>query len=267
MAFQERVLWVENGNQLEQLMAKAADLRVTAIAVRGTMNVGASIDAARHHNLKIYLWRYPYTDDGSIKAAKDQAIEFLSKPGSKGVDGYFFDPEGSDSEVSNWNTDALGKVALKYCEDVAQVAKREKRIFGITSHYACGEIWTDIPWNDMFKTADVLLPQAYWCDDKSQEVCTGNPATTYEKSFANWATYGGDRGKIFPVGGEICRCTGAQVHAYAAAAAAQLRTAIHFYHFQTDQDEGTPVDVMNVIRDIGQADLADLLASAAAGAI
>lgn len=219
----EKVLWVVRYNSVDQFISRALAVNATAVAIRTSNNMPQAIDAAHAANLKIYGWRWPSAKSVPAMAEADRAASFLDL----GMDGYFVDPEGADEgQANNWNQPDLEQLANDFCVRVK--AASGTRPLGVTSHYRAAEIFPALPWEDFFRHADVLLPQAYWRVEDGP-VGHADPTENYNRSIHAWVQAGGEQARIQPMAGELRRVTGAEITEYAAAAQNAGIPSLHFY--------------------------------------
>lgn len=234
----EKVLWVVSYNSLSQFISRAVAANVTAVAIRTSNNMPQAIDAAHAANLKIYGWRWPSANPGPAMAEANRAASFLDQ----GMDGYFVDPEGADEgQPNDWDKPGLEQLATDFCVRVKDAAGTKP--LGVTSHYRAAEIFPQLPWEEFFQHADVLLPQAYWRVAEGP-VGHADPTENYNRSIHAWVQAGGVQARIQPMAGELRRVTGPEITEYATAA---QNAGIQSLHYYTDEP-GISAAVWDAVR-------------------
>ena len=229
MAF-DKILWVVNYDKLSDFVAEASAAKVTGVAIRTDNDLDAAITAFHAKNIKVYGWRWPSAkEDAAMKEAAKAVALF-----GKGLDGYYVDPEGEKGKPYDWDLPGLGPLAAKFSQTIANAAAGKP--YGVTSHYRGKAQHKNLPWAEFFQHATVLLPQAYWRVEGGV-VGHGDPADNYAQALKFWKAAGGKLERIKPMAGEIAFAKPAEINAYAAAAAANHVSELHFY---TATDTVTP---------------------------
>jgi hypothetical protein len=172
--------------------------------------------------MKVFGWRWPSSNEDAALKEADKAADLLSK----GMDGYYVDPEGEPGKPYDWDKAGLDTLADRFCVRVK--AGAPGKVFGVTSHYRGKAVFPKLPWKAFFKHATVLLPQAYW-RVAGGAVGHGIPGDNYRRSIDFWTQTGGDKTRIVPMAGELAFSTAAEIKAYAAEAKTQGVGELHFY--------------------------------------
>jgi hypothetical protein len=227
MAAKEKVLWVVNCPSLDSFLGKADDVGATGVAIRTDNDVPSAIAAGHLRGLKVYGWRWPSTKpDKAMEEAHRAAALF-----GQGLDGYFTDPEQSDTASLNWDDASLASLADEFCSTI--VAAAGDKPFGVTSHGTAESVAPNLPWTTFFKYATVLLPQAYW-RSTGGVIKPGTPEANYVAAVDAWTKAGGVLASIVPMAGELGVATGGEITEYALTAKSAAVDALHFYAFQTN---------------------------------
>ncbi len=222
MAALEKILWVVGYHSLDEFLAKAVNVGASGVAIRTDNDLAAAIPAVHARGMQLYGWRWPSAQHEPAMAQADAVVTLFGQ----GLDGYFVDPERAPDLSYDWDQEGLEPLADEFCGRIAAAAAG--KVFGITSHYRAAEVYPDIPWKIFFQYASVLLPQAYWRSTLGK-IGQGLPAANYLTGIDAWVRAGGKQAAIVPMGGELGVATGAEIAAYAAAAASRGITTLHYY--------------------------------------
>ena len=217
----EKVLWVVNYNNLDWFIERAKFIKATSVAIRTDCDIPKAIPKFHKEGIQVIGWRWPSVfRDPAMKEAKHVVDLF-----GQGLDGYYVDPEGDKRSWDNWDQKGLEQLAEDFCSTITKAGKNKP--FGVTSHY-CGKFtFPNLPWKSFFKYSNLLLPQAYWrCPDGN---IGHGPNENYAVAIDRWVKTGGDKSFIVPMAGELGSSTAAEINTYAATAAAQKITKLHFY--------------------------------------
>ncbi len=218
----EKVLWVVNYPSLEWFIDRATFIKATAVAIRTDNDMETAISAFHAKGIKVYGWRWPSAQrDRALKEA-NRVVELLSR----GLDGYYVDPEGEEGKHYDWDQPDLETTAEEFCQKIT-IASPGKP-FGTTSHFRGEKVFSKLPWKVFIKYSNVLLPQAYW-RVKQGTVSGGNPQKNYLTAIDEWQSIGGSRNLIVPMAGELEHVNGAEIESYAEVAKAQGVSSLHFY--------------------------------------
>ncbi len=219
----EKILWVVGYNSLDAFHDLAMNAGVTGVAIRTDNNLVKAIPKFHNSGLKVFGWRWP---SANRDPAMTQAAKAASLLKDEGMDGYFVDPEGEKGKHWDWDQPGLENLAGDFCAEVKEAAPGKR--FGVTSHFKAHKVFPNLPWQPFLEAADVLLPQSYW-RVAGGNVFKGNPAQNYRLGIKHWTDAGGNPARIVPMAGEIALTTAAKISEYAAEAAIQGRTELHFY--------------------------------------
>jgi hypothetical protein len=255
----DKTLWIAFEHTPDDLIAKAKEMGASGVAIR-TVNPLDRDTIGRYHdqNLKVYGWLFPAVVRGSeYRYALDEADYVASKLVPAGLDGYFFDPEGSDRDnPRNWDQPGLEELAKKYCKTIKDaIPPGRPFLFGLSSHYLGRETYPHLPWSVFVDHSEIMLPQSYWrYEDNHQSHNIGHgPKRNYEDGKAAWSRFANGK-KVLPMAGELGLVTKAEIEAHALAAAGRslheaasdsTRTELHFYTDDLSKNQ-------QIFRDIGQ---------------
>jgi hypothetical protein len=218
----DKVLWVVSYPSLEWFIDRATFIKATAVAIRTDNDMETAISAFHAKGIKVYGWRWPSAQRArALKEAK-RVVELLSR----GLDGYYVDPEGEEGKHYDWDQPDLDKIAEEFCHQITMTSP--SKVFGTTSHFRGGKIFTQLPWKVFIKYSNILLPQAYW-RVKQGTVSGGNPEKNYLTALDEWQLLGGARNLIVPMAGELEHANAAEIESYAEAAKMQGVSSLHFY--------------------------------------
>ena len=236
MSASEKVLWAVHYKKLDEFVAKAIDVKVTAVAIRTDNDLAKAIPVFHSKGVKVFGWRWPSSKrDVALNEANKVVALF-----TQGLDGYFVDPEGDKGKSWDWDLPGLEPLADEFCRVITTAAGGKP--FGMTSHYRARNLFPHIPWKVFFQYATVLLPQAYWRSTQGQ-IGYGLPAENYVTSIWEWHEAGADKAKIVPMAGELGVATAAEIREYVAQALAEGIGQRHFYTY----DETVKNEVWNSI--------------------
>jgi hypothetical protein len=222
MAALNKILWVVGYGSLDDFLGKAENVGATGVAIRTDNDLTDAIPAAHAKGMQIYGWRWPSAQHDDAMAQADAVVTLLGQ----GLDGYFVDAERAPGLPYDWDQPGLESLADEFCGRITAAAGGKP--FGMTSHYRAAEAYPDIPWKIFFQYASVLLPQTYWRSTLGK-IATGVPAANYLAGIDSWVRAGATPADIVPMGGELGVATGAEISAYAAAAAGRGITTLHYY--------------------------------------
>lgn len=235
----DKVLWVVNYPSLEWFIDRAIFIKATAVAIRTDNDMETAISAFHAKGIKVYGWRWPSAQrDRALKEA-NRVVELLSK----GLDGYYVDPEGEKGKHYDWNQPGLDEIAEEFCKKIT--ISSPSKPFGTTSHFRGAKVFTKLPWNVFIKYSNILLPQAYWRVEQGS-VSGGNPQKNYLTAIDEWQLLGGSRGLIVPIAGELEHVNVAEIERYAEAAKMQGVSSLHFY----TATESVKSDVWKVVANL-----------------
>ena len=232
----DKILWVVQYSDLDTFLDRASNVGATGVAIRTDNDVARAIPAAHAKGMKVYGWRWPLSQRDAAMHEADRAAALFAS----GVDGYFVDPEGAPGKPYDWDRPGLAGLADDFCSRITGEAADKP--FGTTSHYRAAAVFPNLPWATFFKYSTVLLPQAYW---RSTEGVIGHgiPADNYDVALQFWSQAGGERAKIKPMGGELGVTKPGEIAAYAAEAARQNVSVLHFYCY----DDSVPAEVWGAV--------------------
>jgi hypothetical protein len=235
MALQEKVLWVVNYSTLQDFVDRSIGVDANAVAIRTDNDLLTAIPTFHRNAIKVYGWRWPSAQRDAAMSEADRVANLLSK----GLDGYFVDPEGAPGKPYDWDQQGLDQLAEDFCNRITSAAPEKP--FGVTSHYRAEKVFPDLPWRTFFRHSSILLPQAYWRSDEGK--IGHGPSDNYRVALDCWLQAGGDRTKIVPMAGELAHVTGAEIDAHVQEANAQSINRLHFYTYQDD----VPDDVWQAV--------------------
>jgi hypothetical protein len=224
MSLGQKTLWVASYSKLKTFVDMAVTIGATHVAIRTSNNVAAAIKPFHDVGIRVYGWRWPYSQRTRAMAEAANAVSLFQK----GLDGYIADPEGAPGDPWDWNLSNLEQLAEDFC--AAIVSGASGKPFGVTSHYRGRSVYPALPWKQFFDVATVLLPQAYWRVTQGP-VGSGKPVPNYNESINQWVATGGQRSLIVPMAGELAEVTDTEVTQYAAHASASGIDNGHFYTF------------------------------------
>ncbi len=226
-AITEKVLWVVKYPDLSWFVNKASYIGATGVAIRTDNDMDAAIAAFQPLGIKVYGWRWP-------SAEKQRALEEAQKVVNwytKGLDGYYVDPEGEPGQHYDWNQNGLDSVADEFCKTITSADPSKP--FGTTSHYRAKKVFDKLPWDVFFEYSNILLPQAYWRVDvgtpNGAVVKNGDPKENYIESIKEWRATGGQSDEIIPMAGELDFSKVADIEHYFEEVINQNKASMHFY--------------------------------------
>ena len=238
MPAREKVLWVVNYDKLDDFVKRSVAVGATAVAIRTDNDLIKAIAAFHAKTIKVYGWRWPSAKRDPCMKEAAKVVDLLSK----GLDGYYVDPEGEPGKPYDWDQKGLDKLAEDFCKEITSAAPAKP--FGTTSHYRGKRTFSKLPWASFFKFSTVLLPQAYW-RSTGGTIGHGIPEDNYRVALDFWEQTGGDRSKIVPMAGELASSTAGEIAAYAKEAAAQHIDTLHFYTYENGVKESVWKAVAN----------------------
>ena len=155
----EKVIWVVNYESLQDFLKQAVSVKATAVAIRTDNDLLKAVPAFHDKEIKVYGWRWPSAKQDAAMKEANKAADLLTK----GLDGYFVDPEGAKGKPYDWDPNGLDQLAVKFCKKVKSASSGKP--FGIASHYRGKYRHRKLPWASFFKYCNLFLPQAYWRSD------------------------------------------------------------------------------------------------------
>src|SRR5262245_57162672 len=151
MANIEKVLWVVNYDQLEEIRDRAMAVKATAVAIRTDNDLVKAIPAFHNKGIQVYGWRWPSAKRDAAMPEANKVIELFTQ----GLDGYYVDPEGAQGKPWDWDQHGLAPLANDFCQTITVAAAGKP--FGTTSHYRGKKTFGKLPWATFFQHSTVFL--------------------------------------------------------------------------------------------------------------